>query len=329
MRICDSSRALPKEPRGAEPNPKILASASVVLKFRDAAFAELDRAFEEGSWSQTVAVVEPMVYCFGRRDHGRKPHVAFIRNDRLPEGKIPQGDLFVAPDLVVEVLSPSNSGTEVQRKLDEYLSAVRDLEQRIERAALMGEPKVPEGVAQPAGIPKTYEEHIRLMMDLMVLAFQTDMTRVVTHSLGGVVVRDLLSLEGSWKDRIRVGRVVMIAPPNSVPKSTPNSETTGVPAAADRWAGPVVPAITASALPWWTSAGVMSPSPECRDSSIPRETLAPPARGMLSLGRSFRSLDSKAMSCGFMPGPGSPIPRRGSARRRSTAPCAWPTCSSR
>jgi pimeloyl-ACP methyl ester carboxylesterase len=36
----------------------------------------------------------------------------------------------------------------------------------------------------------------------------------VTHSLGGIVARDLLSLEGSWKERIRMGRVVMIAPPN-------------------------------------------------------------------------------------------------------------------
>lgn len=36
----------------------------------------------------------------------------------------------------------------------------------------------------------------------------------VTHSLGGIVVRDLLSLEGSWKERIKVGRLVMIAPPN-------------------------------------------------------------------------------------------------------------------
>jgi hypothetical protein len=36
----------------------------------------------------------------------------------------------------------------------------------------------------------------------------------VTHSLGGIVVRDLLSLDGAWKERIRVGRVVMIAPPS-------------------------------------------------------------------------------------------------------------------
>ncbi len=36
----------------------------------------------------------------------------------------------------------------------------------------------------------------------------------VTHSLGGIIVRDLLSREGAWKDRIRVGRLVMIAPPN-------------------------------------------------------------------------------------------------------------------
>lgn len=41
----------------------------------------------------------------------------------MPGGTIPDGDVFVAPDLVVEVLSPGNSGNEVDEKLDEYLSA--------------------------------------------------------------------------------------------------------------------------------------------------------------------------------------------------------------
>ncbi len=85
-------------------------------------------------------------------------------------------------DLVKEDFSDLNGrlGRNDQRKLDEFASAVRDIELRIERAAKFPEPKAPEGVATPAGIPPTYEEHVRLMADLMVLAFQTDTTRVGT-----------------------------------------------------------------------------------------------------------------------------------------------------
>src|SRR5947209_8801790 len=69
------------------------------------------------------AVVEPMVYCFGRPNHGRKPDVAYVRFDRVADRIVPRGDIHLAPDLVVEVLSPGNSGVEVQEKLDEYLDA--------------------------------------------------------------------------------------------------------------------------------------------------------------------------------------------------------------
>ncbi len=74
-------------------------------------------------------------------------------------------------------------GVQDQRKLDEYFSALRDIELRIERAGKFPEPKAPAGVATPAGVPATYEEHIRLMNDLLVLAFQTDTTRVCTFVL--------------------------------------------------------------------------------------------------------------------------------------------------
>jgi len=69
-----------------------------------------------------------------------------------------------------------------QRKLDEYLTAVREVEVRIEKAKKAnGEKKVTKpNVNIPAGIPKSAEEHIRLMCDIMVLAFQTDSTRVAT-----------------------------------------------------------------------------------------------------------------------------------------------------
>ena|SRR5256885_4680192 len=69
------------------------------------------------------ALVEAMVYCFGRPNHGRKPDVAFVWKRRLAAGKIPKGDLMLTPDVVVEVLSPGNSGVEMEDKLDEYLAA--------------------------------------------------------------------------------------------------------------------------------------------------------------------------------------------------------------
>jgi hypothetical protein len=73
--------------------------------------------------------------------------------------------------------------TNDQRKLDQYFSAIRDIEKRIEQAAKLPEPKLPAGVTSPQGIPKDLTEHIRLMADLMVLAFQADVTRVCTFVL--------------------------------------------------------------------------------------------------------------------------------------------------
>src|SRR5439155_2712075 len=63
------------------------------------------------------------------------------------------------------------------QKLDEYLAGVREIEQRIERTEQFG--KLPDpGTDTPSGIPLSYQEHIRLMFDMLVLAFQTDSTRV-------------------------------------------------------------------------------------------------------------------------------------------------------
>ncbi len=67
-------------------------------------------------------------------------------------------------------------------KLDEYFTAVRDIEQRIERSEKMNKP-LPKGVQAPAGVPDNYEEHIRTMFDLLTLAFQTDTTRIATFGL--------------------------------------------------------------------------------------------------------------------------------------------------
>ncbi len=69
-------------------------------------------------------------------------------------------------------------GMNDRRKMDEYLTSVREIEQRIARADT-SEP-VKTGAQRPSGVPKDYAEHVRLMFDLIVLAFQTDMTRICT-----------------------------------------------------------------------------------------------------------------------------------------------------
>jgi len=76
-----------------------------------------------------------------------------------------------------------------QQRLDQYLESIREVERRLlsnEEILDRGRPQFDEkGVRlQPQG-KNRMQEHIELMMDLIALAFQTDMTRVVTHSLGG------------------------------------------------------------------------------------------------------------------------------------------------
>ncbi len=73
-------------------------------------------------------------------------------------------------------------GNNDRMKLDEYLTGVREIERRIEKAERFGPPADP-GVGAPEGTPDNYEEHIRLMMDMMALAFETDSTRVVSFLL--------------------------------------------------------------------------------------------------------------------------------------------------
>ncbi len=74
-------------------------------------------------------------------------------------------------------------GRNDQQKLDEYMTGVREIEQQIEKAGSFGPPPDP-GVAAPAnGIPRNYHEHIRLMFDMMILAFRTDQTRIASFLL--------------------------------------------------------------------------------------------------------------------------------------------------
>jgi len=77
-------------------------------------------------------------------------------------------------------LQPALSGADRQ-KLDEYFTSVRDVERRVERAAEQPQ-QIPE-LQLPDGIPTELSEHINLMFDILLLAFQTDSTRVATMML--------------------------------------------------------------------------------------------------------------------------------------------------
>jgi hypothetical protein len=68
-------------------------------------------------------------------------------------------------------------------KLDEYLEGVRDVERRIQKAEGQGALDLP-AIEQPAGIPASFDEHMKLMFDLQRLAYQTDLTRVITFMTG-------------------------------------------------------------------------------------------------------------------------------------------------
>ena len=74
-------------------------------------------------------------------------------------------------------------GPRDEAKLDEYLESVRDVERRIQKAEEQSARELPV-VDQPVGVPSDYGEHARLMMDLLALAYQTDLTRVSTFMLG-------------------------------------------------------------------------------------------------------------------------------------------------
>src|SRR5437868_2922738 len=71
-----------------------------------------------------------------------------------------------------------------RQKLDQYLSSVRDLEERIQRADKLPPVTLPEGTQRPEQLPAEVTEHLHLMCDTLVLAFQTDVTRISTFMFG-------------------------------------------------------------------------------------------------------------------------------------------------
>jgi hypothetical protein len=116
------------------------------------------------------------------------PSLAF---DRLFKDENNLGDQSVLDSVLEDAGDLRRSiSTSDQRKFDEYLESVRDVEQRIANAGKRGElqgwrPTLDKpNMARPAdGIPQDISEHMRLMCDILVLAFQTDTTRITTLKL--------------------------------------------------------------------------------------------------------------------------------------------------
>ena len=84
-------------------------------------------------------------------------------------------------DRVAEQIHRLGTGLGVRdrQKIAEYLDAIRDVERRIQKAEEQSGREMPV-LDKPAGIPSDYGEHARLLLDLQLLAFQTDLTRVST-----------------------------------------------------------------------------------------------------------------------------------------------------
>jgi hypothetical protein len=80
----------------------------------------------------------------------------------------------------------SNSmGADDKKKLDEYMTSVRDIERRIQKIEQGGtESAALPAYARPSGIPDSFEDHSHMMIDLQVLASQADLTRVGTFMVG-------------------------------------------------------------------------------------------------------------------------------------------------
>jgi Protein of unknown function (DUF1552) len=76
-----------------------------------------------------------------------------------------------------------NLGPSDRTKIDRYLEAVRDVERRIQKTKEQSSQDLPS-LDQPAGVPATVREHAKLMFDLQTVAYQTDLTRIVTFMIG-------------------------------------------------------------------------------------------------------------------------------------------------
>ncbi len=111
-----------------------------------------------------------------------RPRAVFARlfGDETADDPAVKADRRAVLDLVLEDAKRLHGalGGADRAKLDEYLTAVRDLEKRLK--SVEADAGVPRSVGAPPPEPKDFREHLRLMYDLMALAFRTDSTRIAT-----------------------------------------------------------------------------------------------------------------------------------------------------
>jgi hypothetical protein len=89
----------------------------------------------------------------------------------------------------------TNLGPTDKRKLDEYLTSIREIERQLEKAE-KDNAQINPGMSKPYGVPADFAEHFRLMTDMITVAFQADLTRVVTF---------LVTREGSSRAYREIG----------------------------------------------------------------------------------------------------------------------------
>ncbi len=123
------------------------------------------------------------------------PHSAYERLFRASGQKgsnTPMDSLLLDRVLGEAKRMRTQVGMADRRRIDEYLSVVRSLEERLGRASsperASWKPRVPlDPKTQPEDRPYNHEEHVRLMMDVIALAFQSDTTRIATFMFGNAV----------------------------------------------------------------------------------------------------------------------------------------------
>lgn len=132
--------------------------------------------------------------------------------ERLFRASAPQGSSGKQDALLLDrVLGQAKElraqvGVADRRRIDEYMSIVRSLEERTERATAGGrnawQPRVPLSIVpRPSDEPKDYAEHVRLMLDMIAIGFQSDTTRISTFMFGNAVS----NVNFRWLDGVTAG----------------------------------------------------------------------------------------------------------------------------
>jgi hypothetical protein len=103
---------------------------------------------------------------------------ASVRASRLRQDRSILDSVTARVKQLQQKLGPSDN-----TKLSDYLESLRDTERRIQKAEEQSAKEGPE-LVQPAGVPDGFEPHVKLLYDLQVLAYQADLTRVITFMYG-------------------------------------------------------------------------------------------------------------------------------------------------